>query len=376
MSKTKIPNKVSTRLWGKSSGRCEYEGCNCILWRDEVTKFEFNSSYIAHIVADEPSGPRGDVVLSPRLAKDLNNLMLLCDKHHRLIDVEDVVGHPVERLLEMKRKHEERMEVLSGIKSDKASHIVLFGANIGHHSPVLNYQLAANAMYPEWYPASAQSTELSLINSLEKDSSPQYWMLQERNLKDQLNGSLIPLIRTSGISHLSVFALAPQPLLILLGIQLNDILPLAVYQKHREPDTWVWQEAEDFEHQFQILQRKPSVVALNFSMSATITNDRIERVLGKDCSIYTLTHERPGNDYLKSKQILSDFRVQIRQLFDKIKTVHGHGTVLHVFPAMPVSAAIEFGRIWMPKADMPLVIYDENRALGGFVKAFEINHSL
>lgn len=37
-----------------------------------------------------------------------------------------------------------------------------------------------------------------------------------------------------------------------------------------------------------------------------------------------------------------------------------------MFPALPVSAAIEVGRTWMPKADLPLVIYDENRARGGF----------
>jgi allophanate hydrolase subunit 2 len=39
---------------------------------------------------------------------------------------------------------------------------------------------------------------------------------------------------------------------------------------------------------------------------------------------------------------------------------------------MPVSAAVELGRVWMPKADLPLVIYDQNTSLGGFVKALEI----
>jgi len=40
-----------------------------------------------------------------------------------------------------------------------------------------------------------------------------------------------------------------------------------------------------------------------------------------------------------------------------------------------VSTAVEVGRIWMPKADLPLVIYDQNRALGGLAKTFEIGHS-
>jgi allophanate hydrolase subunit 2 len=39
---------------------------------------------------------------------------------------------------------------------------------------------------------------------------------------------------------------------------------------------------------------------------------------------------------------------------------------------MPVSAAVETGRVWMPKADLPLLISNQNRKLGGFVRAFEI----
>lgn len=371
MSKTKIPKNVSTLLWVKAGGRCQYEGCNIPLWRDEVTKVAFNTSYIAHIIADEPGGPRGDPTLSLQLANHISNLMLLCDQHHRMIDKEDVSGHPIDRLIEMKRKHEERIEILTGIQPDKASHIVLFGANVGTHSPLLNYQAASAAMYPEWYPASDKPTLLSLVNSFEKDSSPNYWPMQLQHLQSQVDGALRPLIRSNDVRHLSVFALAPQPLLIRLGVLLNDILPMNVYQKHREPDTWRWQEGGDITYSIRETRRNPTIVALNFSLSATVTNDRIEKVLGQDCTIYTFTHEHPNNDFLKTRQHLGSFRMQTRRLFDKIKAEHGHDTVLHVFPAMPVAAAFELGRIWMPKADMRMTIYDENKSLGGFVKTID-----
>ena len=39
---------------------------------------------------------------------------------------------------------------------------------------------------------------------------------------------------------------------------------------------------------------------------------------------------------------------------------------------MPIAKAIEFGRVWMPKADMPLYLYDENTANSGFEKVMEI----
>lgn len=41
--------------------------------------------------------------------------------------------------------------------------------------------------------------------------------------------------------QVSVFALAPQHLLIELGTLLGDILPVSLHQKYREQSTWKWQ---------------------------------------------------------------------------------------------------------------------------------------
>lgn len=105
MSVSYIPEKIKILLWGKTAGRCEYRGCNEPLWWDSLTQAEFNTSYIAHIIADKPGGPRGDEILSRKLKNELSNLMLLCDEHHRLIDKVNVEGHPAELLGEMKLEH-------------------------------------------------------------------------------------------------------------------------------------------------------------------------------------------------------------------------------------------------------------------------------
>jgi hypothetical protein len=36
---------------------------------------------------------------------------------------------------------------------------------------------------------------------------------------------------------------------------------------------------------------------------------------------------------------------------------------------MPVATAVETGRVWTPKADLALNVWDENRALEGFREA-------
>ena len=117
---------------------------------------------------------------------------------------------------------------------------------------------------------------------------------------------------------------------------------------------------------------KHKAVALILALSATITTDRVTDILGKDISIWTLTISNPNNDFLKTREHLSAFRRSFRKLLDVIKAEHGQNALLHVFPAVPVSVAVEIGRIRMPKADLALRMYDQNRGTGGFTFAFDI----
>jgi len=63
----------------------------------------------------------------------------------------------------------------------------------------------------------------------------------------------------------------------------------------------------------------------------------------------------------------------MRNAFDRVKAYHGQHSVLHLFPAMPVSAAIELGRVYMPKADLPLVIYDQQNKYKAFIRTIQLN---
>lgn len=375
MSVSYIPNWIKLCLWGQAAGRCQYTGCNCPLYRDDVTQAEFNSAYIAHIIADKPDGPRGDPVLSGQLRQDLSNLMLLCDVHHRLVDKIDVAGHPAPVLQEMKRTHEERIELLTGIAEEKQSHVLLYGARIGEHDAPLTMAKAQGAMVPERFPASARPICLGMKHGTYADAEAQYWSIEREHLRRQIQAVVRPLLADEAIEHLSIFALAPIPLLIELGRQLSDIPAADVFQLHREPPDWVWHpQPTDF--QFTVSESHvtdATTVALVLSLSATITPDRVHAVLGDDTAIWTVTHASPGNDFLKSREQLQAFRRTVRKVFDDIKAKHGDGTQLHVFPAIPVSAAIEFGRVWMPKADLSFDVYDQNRATGGFTHALTIS---
>ena len=356
-----IPAKIVNLLLARSCGRCQYEGCNVNLTKDILTKKNYNIAYIAHIIAAEPNGPRGDEVLSPKLCQEFDNLMLMCDNHHRLIDREDIAGHSVDKLVSMKRNHESLMERLTNFKSKKETEILLFGANIGKQAMPLTYDNAHETIIDSHYPASQYGIQLGLSNNGIFDHRKEFWLMEQVSLTANFDTKIKQKREAGVINHLSVFGLAPQPLLILLGSLLGDIHHTEVYQSHREPKNWKWLDEKDtLVYEIKRPTKIHSKIALNFSLSGNITDDRIENILGKDCSIWTFTVETPHNDLIRNKEHLVRFRQEVRLLMNEIKTVHGQDNIIHVFPAMSNSTAIELGRVRMPKADLPLLIYDQN----------------
>ncbi len=376
MSISYIRDHVKLCLWGVAAGRCEYTGCNCPLWQDDVTKAAFNSAYIAHIVADKPDGPRGDPLLSLKLKDDPANLMLLCDVHHRLVDIAEMEEHPASRLIEMKATHERRIERIGDVHPDRQSEVLLYGANIGEHIRLPTFREAGSAMLPAWYRARDVPTHLSLVNSWHADHEDAFWTAEAENLRRGFEAEVKPRLRQGSTRHVSVFALAPQPLLMLLGYLLGDMVPAEVYQLHREPPTWDWLLPGVTDVQKLEVQEPAETSghpALVLALSATIADERVRSVLGESVSIWRVTVATPNNDYLKTKEQLAEFRATLRVLMDRIKAAHGHDAKLNVFSAAPVATCVELGRILMPKADIPLRVYDENRRRGGFGFALELN---
>ncbi|MBB2701071.1 UNVERIFIED_ORG: hypothetical protein GGI66_005785 [Rhizobium esperanzae] len=374
MAKTKVDQKTQRALWARAAGRCQYRGCNCELIGELLSgKEDKMFGFVAHIVADSPNGARGHPTRSALLARDISNLMLLCAKHHRLIDDEAPDDHPEELLLRMKDDHERRVRIAAGIQPDRASHVIRFGANIGMNEALVAREDIFASMQPDRSPASFDTIDLEMLGLSLDDADEQYWQVQQSNLQRQFAEKIRGRIERQQITHASVFALAPQPLLIELGRQLCDILPAEVHQRHREPATWKWQnDSAPIEFQVEAPTEVHSTVALILSLSATISKARIDAVLGHDVSVWSITAISPHNDIMRNAGDLSRFRQELRLLFGRIKSVHGEGATINVFPALPVSAAVELGRVWMPKADLPMIVFDQNRRVGGFASALRI----
>lgn len=374
-SQRSVSPKNRLVLWVRAGGRCEYAGCNQFLLGDIVSGAErLNKAFIAHIVAANPEGPRGDPVRSYELADSLENLMLLCHAHHHLIDEEDEAGHPEARLLDMKAAHEARIAMLTGVAPTRGSHVLHFASRIGAHDCLVTRGHSDAALLPERYPLDRSPIQLEIVGTDYRDDEPAYWALQIDTLRRQFDRLVAERLRTGDIAHLSAFAIGPQPLLIELGRLLSDIADVEVYQRSREPVGWAWREDGD---PIDFIVERPAepagkVVALSLGVSAQIDPQRITDVLSPDVPIWSVRAARPGNDILRRRACLAQFRDEMRAVYRDIRLAHGGDAVIHIFPAAPVAMAVEIGRVWMPKADPSLVIYDEHRGLGGFVARLEI----
>jgi len=357
---------VKTRavLWARGAGRCYY--CNKSLIGDYSSGNEdANFGFIAHIVGEKETGPRGDRVRSPQLEDDVSNLMLMCYPHHKLIDVDEKDNYPEDRLLAMKAAHEDRVRILTDMVPDRASHVLRYGAKIGTNESPVAFSRVRVAMLPKRYPAEGRSIGVEIIGSAATDGEELFWRGEPENLRRQFDAQVRSRIAAREITHLSVFALGPMPLLVELGQLLGDIVPADVYQLHREPAGWTWAEdGERIEYQVTRQTRRGSNVALKLGISATLTNDRIAAVLGEDTAIWSLSAAKPSNDVMRYPQDLAQFRRLMRDLYDEIKAEHGENATIHVFPAVPVSVAVELGRVRMPKADLPLLLYDQTHGVG------------
>jgi hypothetical protein len=371
----KVPQGIVRKLWVQSAGRCQYYGCNTALWKDELMHKDMNKAYISHIVAASPNGPRGDSKKSKELEISYDNLMLLCDECHNRIDESDKENHSVETLTGMKKDHEHRIDIVTGIKAVDRSLVVSYIAKVGNFYPSLSKNKAFGTIMPASFPFKGYFIQGGTKNSPIDDHEQIYWDAETLTLERWYEKSVLPFLDGDDCNHISLFAIAPQPLLIKLGALVSELRPANVFQYFRDPsDSWAWKEDRtDLEIEIIKPENLMGIPVLKVELSAPMNNVRIERVFGEeDISVWTIRISDPRRDFLQSHVQLEKIKRVFRSAFDQINISHPNAQDVHVFPAMPNSAAIEFGRVRMPKADKQLVIYDQNNKKDTFIKTLII----
>lgn len=379
MSKTKdkrpkIPATVQLKLWINSGGRCQL--CNKPVYIDGYTLKEGNWSNIAHIVAWTPDGPRGDAKLSPSLATEYSNLMLMCNTHAHLIDTkESVKEYSVQRLRQIKAEHEKRIKILTSIRNTAKTHALVIQTNIGDCTVETNYDeillaITKNRMYP--------SEEHPFVIDLTGDNGRgdvSFYTGKAKEISNRLKAFFDKFNALSSKQHISIFPFGLMPLLVHFGKELGDKHTYQLFQHHRGGGGWAWPNLESSD---SYLIKKPEKVELGkevyllISLSDKIGKDKLKTIPTLNNNIYEITIENPNRGFLVNPNQLVSFGAIYRQLLNEIETTHGIDATINLLLAAPCPIAVQCGQALIPTKDSKIVVYDFNIKQGGFFKALTV----
>ncbi|MBA7550150.1 hypothetical protein ES705_42657 [subsurface metagenome] len=380
--KIRSDEPVVVELWVRAGGRCEFHGCNKYLLQDELTTNRVKLAHIGHIVARSRDGPRGDDPLPITKRNKIDNLILLCTKCHKLIDDKKLEKQYTKEILQgYKKEHENRIKFLSSFGQEYETVVIRMLSKIkGYpvsisHEEIRKAVLGCAGRYPR-YLGAENNIEINLTG-LPLKINKSYWKTGTIKIDEIFNRHIIPAIDEKRIKHMSVFALAHIPFLIYLGYSLGDKVPTSFYQKHHTgSETWVWHKTGNLIRFKDTLLRKgkdDSKIAVILSISGKISSVQLPPTINSDFTVYEITPEdvTPNRNILLLEKTLNEFSYSYQNLLRKIEKSYRNVRKIHLFPAVPIAAAIVCGRELMRNVSPSILIYDKTKR--GYKPTMEVN---
>jgi hypothetical protein len=366
-----IKSAETVDLWVMAGGRCEF--CNKYLLHDEVFSLDLNLAEKAHIVGwnDTPGSPRGQDPLPLDVRNDAPNLMLLCADHHRMIDSSRYRGDfTVERLRKRKAKHEARIKFLTGLTEDQETVVLRMLGPIRDTKVEVSRQHAAAVVlkkerYPR-FPLALEGQDLEIDTAKLPDPErawEEHWAIGKIMIDGQVS-KINEGLASGQIRHLSVFGLARIPLLIYLGYKIGDKIPTDIYQKQRGPEeSWLWnEEATPVEFETNQIQNSSTSenVALLLSLSGSLSVSQLPSNIDDTFNIFEIRPlgVTPNRELLENQQSLVNFTKVYHHFLSGLEVTNKSSKQIHLFSAIPVSAAVACGRGLMRDAQPSILVYD------------------
>jgi hypothetical protein len=173
------------------------------------------------------------------------------------------------------------------------------------------------------------------------------------------------------VTHVSVFAFARLPLLVYLGSKLDDTYEVAVYQRQRSNETWGWPSTEERTFTIATAPASGPDAVLIVNVSGTIDPTDLPETV-RDLPRFEVSIEGDASvDAIASRASLLAFESAVRELLAGLEADGKTVRRLHVFGALPVSAAVVLGRAHDRHVHPALAVYD--RTDGAYRLAVEIS---
>lgn len=354
---------VTLHLYVRAGGRCEFDGCSEYLMEHPTTSTIGNFGQQAHIYAFNEGGPRGASDGRPQDVNGIENLMLLCARCHHLIDKVEPQKYPVEVLRKFKQAHEERIFQLTAIPNDRDTIPLIVKAQIAGRTMEISDAELQHASAPNYIRVRDKVT----VDLSEIPDSPEagYFQTGARAIDAKIDTlERIPASK-GGSRRVSVFALAPIPLLVYLGSRLSDKWIVDLHQRRRtgENNPWTWEPGEGsarFTH--RKLKEGPEGVGLLINLSGRNGPDKFG-TQAENWSIHEiiLEDDLPNPTAIRTHSDLDRFKATYIRALAVIRDSHISAKEIHVLAAVPAPVAICLGMLRLPKVDPHLIVYDRDQ---------------
>lgn len=379
-----ITPQTAQRVWSDAGARCMFEGCAKDLSHVPFYKGSARVGYLAHIIASDPRGPRGTPSESHLRSNDPDNVMLLCDEHHRLIDSFASDEYPADTLYAMRQSHRDLVRSYLDSLAFPRARAVTLHANLAYvptyfqESDFIEAILATGrAMRPGVVHYIRRTTQRDERNT------PGFWANYLREHENHIR-QLVTSFNdpsTSETEDYAVFPLHHIATLILAGRIMGEARAIQVFQYHRHRGTWAWDPdasplpAGTFSVNALPANRSDEAL-ITIELTARIDEDAMPVELTPaiaDGSMpwLRITLANPRFDCISHPTDLDQFMHVARQTINHVQDVMRVRKV-HLIAISPPSSVFRFGQMLQAGHHPEYTIYDRASRDDKFVPAFSI----
>lgn len=303
--------------------------------------------------------------------------MLLCALCHKHID-DRPLDFPKAKLLGFKARHEARVRHLTGLSAERSTTFVHLKARVAGRPMDISLDEVTEAVAPRW-PSDAQGIVIDLTAI--PDQGDGFVGAACDAIKTATERLYAPGSDVGKTKHISLFALAPIPILVFLGHRLSDKTQIDFFQRHRDaqsPQTWAWRTVGDpVAFDWNVIRQgsDSTRVAVLLSLSGSIQCHTLPATINEAFTIYEcVPRSRTASvDLLRQRADLENFRTSYRAFLAQLMKQHAALREVHLFPAVPAPIAVVCGHDLLPKIHPALLVYDNDKAKGGFTSNVRVN---
>ena len=350
------------QVWFDAHGRCMFEGCGRDLAVDPTTGQRGNFASLAHNVASSESGPRGVLYLSGRLANDANNILLLCDTHHRLVDVIARADYPASRLSEMRQRFcRDARGLLDGLsKTPIPVYCLTWPVRQQVISAPSSLQIS-QALAPIGARLDGQPNILSDNDAVLQSADPnRIWDVLLTAI-DIATDRILMQAQTKGY-RAALFAMGLMPALIALGAKIGNKCEITPMLRFRESGLWYWPAIQPRGEFYSVdglehLSNDEREISLRIALTAAPqAMDLTARRIGYPQVSVAAHSELMGNGALGHPVDGYRFRQRMQELLHRLRDRHGVERV-HLLPCASNAACVFFGQAF-DSYHPELIVYD------------------